>query len=199
MTEGNIIQLTLVEIIPEKYSALLLCGACVSERYIWKANISHYYQPVELMKISGHIINRSAKEFKAGVIPYYKTNDDQIVIGLVTSSDPAYGGSDPGIAKGGSESGETSAQCAVREAYEEMGIPESAYVSFRRIFDNDIRGMMCSYRMVVFAGELSEKPTITLSYEIERVDWFPIDLALNKIRKSQKSILVAFANHVANS
>lgn len=59
---------------------------------------------------------------RAGVIPYYINDDDEIMMMFMKPSNPAYGGKRFQIAKGKFEEGETAEQAGFREASEELGL-----------------------------------------------------------------------------
>lgn len=74
------------------------------------------------------------KIFRAGLIPLYidPNNIDNSKMMFMVPSDTLYGGSDPQIAKGQIENGESAEEAALREAGEELGLRNSNIV---RLFD----------------------------------------------------------------
>jgi 8-oxo-dGTP pyrophosphatase MutT (NUDIX family) len=62
---------------------------------------------------------------RAGLIPFYKDDDDQIYMMFMMPSDEKYGGMVFQIAKGRIDEGENPLQAAVREAVEELGVREN--------------------------------------------------------------------------
>lgn len=65
------------------------------------------------------------KQERAGLVPFYKTNDGKIFMMFMKPSDPKYGGDVFQIAKGRLDDGENPLEAAVREAGEELGLKEA--------------------------------------------------------------------------
>jgi 8-oxo-dGTP pyrophosphatase MutT (NUDIX family) len=66
----------------------------------------------------------SKKQERAGLIPFFRSDDDQVHMMFMMPSDEKYGGKVFQIAKGRVDPGENPFQAAVREANEELGLKE---------------------------------------------------------------------------
>lgn len=136
-----------------------------------------------------HLAKERSLKFKAGVIPFVRENG--IIRGLfVISSDPKFGGTDPAIIKGGPDEGETPRETALREMTEEVGIPQSLVADAEEIFVGEIKGLLASYKMHVFAVELKSKPDVHVDgVEIASAVWMSIEEFMIKGRESQRKIV----------
>lgn len=65
------------------------------------------------------------KIFRAGLIPVFVDDDNNLHMFFMKPSDPKYGGSDYQIAKGRIEDGEDPLDAAIRESSEELGLRSS--------------------------------------------------------------------------
>jgi len=68
-------------------------------------------------------VNRNV--FRAGIIPYIRTPENQIKFMFMQPSDPTYGGSEWQMAKGRVENDDDNFTTALREGAEELGLKES--------------------------------------------------------------------------
>jgi 8-oxo-dGTP pyrophosphatase MutT (NUDIX family) len=128
-------------------------------------------------------------KYKAGVIPYVKVGDE-IEMLFVISSNPAFGGPDPGIIKGGADDGETPKETAIREMKEEVGIDENLIVEVEEVFTDRLRGLVSEYKFHVFACQLDKKPELKIdTFEIGEAVWMTIDDFNARGRKSQLHIV----------
>lgn len=66
---------------------------------------------------------------RAGMIPFYVNDDNEVVMMFMIPSDHEYGGSQFQIAKGKVDPGETHEGAAIREAEEELGLLQTNYAS----------------------------------------------------------------------
>lgn len=66
---------------------------------------------------------------RAGLVPYCRASNGQTVMAFFVPSDENYGGLAPQIAKGQIDEGETAREAAVREAFEELGLDDSLFVT----------------------------------------------------------------------
>ena len=64
------------------------------------------------------------KVYRAGVIPFFINENNEIEMYFMVPSDSHYGGDSPQFCKGKVEKGETEEQAAIREAAEELGLKE---------------------------------------------------------------------------
>ena len=127
------------------------------------------------------------KRWKAGGIPYFY-DGTQLWICLVTSTDPAYGGPDPCIPKGGADRNETPQQCGVREVEEETRIPPHAYKRVFLVDDSTVAGLTSSYQMFVFGLECARKETVSANEECIP-KWYTADQAIRVCRDIHKPYL----------
>jgi len=109
---------------------------------------------------------------KAGVIPFYRRDDGEILMMFRTPSDLNFGGTKPQVAKGGIDKGETVYQAAVREGAEELGLLLDNIVSTFPIPVQKIKGTDETYKLHMFAVEI-EDPTHfgQHDYETAEVMW----------------------------
>ena len=136
-----------------------------------------------------HLAKERSLKFKAGVIPFVRENG--IIRGLfIISSDPKFGDTDPAIIKGGPDEGETPRETALREMTEEVGIPQSLVTDAEEIFVGEVKGLLASYKMHVFAVELKSKPNVHIDKnEIASAVWLTVEEFLHKGRESQRKIV----------
>lgn len=66
---------------------------------------------------------------RAGMIPFYVTDEGEILMMFMVPSDPTYGGSEFQIAKGKVDEGENHEAAAIRECEEELGLKMSNVIS----------------------------------------------------------------------
>jgi len=143
---------------------------------------SHHYSPE-------HLYSELNMRYKAGVIPWLKDSTGNIVMLFVRSSDPAYGGPDFGIIKGGADEGEEPKQTAIREMEEEVGIKESSIKKLTLISDDVIKGLLAPYKFYVYGAEASSDKFKIDSHEIAEARWMSYGEYLKVGRKSQLSIV----------
>ena len=62
------------------------------------------------------------KRPRAGLIPYLRDENGQLLFLMMVSSNSKFGGPRPMISKGKIEKGESTVECALREAEEELGL-----------------------------------------------------------------------------
>jgi 8-oxo-dGTP pyrophosphatase MutT (NUDIX family) len=108
-------------------------------------------------------------------------------------SDPAYGGTQPQIAKGRVDPGETPEISAIREGEEELGLRHSNIVGSPMLgWSGQLGGMQAKYTMMIYAVEVKDpKDFGQPHYETGWAGWIPAQEAMQKIRSNQKDILKA--------
>lgn len=112
----------------------------------------------------------TGKVDRAGIIPYYVTEDDEILMMFMIPSDPSYGGSQYQIAKGKVDPGESHETAAVREGEEELGLLPSNMKG-----DVDFVGVFLG-RMHIYTVEVSSLTDFKQPhYETGQVGWLTID------------------------
>jgi len=88
---------------------------------------------------------------KAGLIPFYTDSDGQVLMLFMVPSNPAYGGTQPQIAKGGVDEGESVQIAAIREAQEELGMAKKNLRNIRQVLTTVIED---NYIMSLFIAEV---------------------------------------------
>lgn len=151
------------------------------------------------MKIQS-ILQEDVSIKKAGIIPFI-TTENGIEMMFMVSSDPAYGGADPMIAKGHIDQGEDVLQAAVREGEEELGLRQSNMKSAPFVVkDETIRGMTSTYLMRIYAVEVKSKTDFdTPHYETERVEWMTLDEYRQSGRRSQLGFVEALIAKISHA
>ena len=130
-----------------------------------------------------------SKRLRVGIIPYCHI-DGVLHLRLMIPSDPAYGGTEPQIAKGRIEEGEDPVQSAIREGEEELGLVPGNIQNTQLMMTDTITGMTASYDMNIYITEVKD-PTKwgEFHYETGWSDLLSIDDALSKVRQSQKKYI----------
>jgi len=128
---------------------------------------------------------------KAGLLPYFFNKDTkQVMVCLMVPSDPNYGGSDPQIAKGGIDPGETALQAAKREAWEELGLPGDNIKTIK-----EVAKTQCG-KFTWFVAEVSSMNLSEPGHETGKVLWLTLSDAFKQIREWQKPILGYLVAHL---
>jgi 8-oxo-dGTP pyrophosphatase MutT (NUDIX family) len=98
------------------------------------------------------------KRARAGLIPFRTTSKGALKYLMMVSSDAKFGGPRPMISKGKIEEGETTLECAIREAEEELGLKQEN-LKTRPFLIEDERVTLRSgaYQLTVYAAEIIEK------------------------------------------
>jgi 8-oxo-dGTP pyrophosphatase MutT (NUDIX family) len=136
---------------------------------------------------------KPAKVLKAGLVPYYRDSvNNRIMVCLMVPSDPNYGGTQPQIAKGGIDPGETALQAAKREAWEELGLPESQIVYIHQL------SKMQSGKFTWFAAEVKSMDLQPAGHETDKVLWLDLRSAIKQIRDWQRPVLFHLVNFLRN-
>jgi len=133
---------------------------------------------------------------KAGLIPYYKDNDEIRMLFMV-SSDPDYGGPDPQVAKGEVDAGEEIADAAVREAQEELGFNTYNAVpnTFARAWEDVITGKFDRFYLTVYCVEVQDPDNFSEPhYETARTVWMTLDEFEGQGRRVQIPVVEAVAS-----
>ncbi len=121
---------------------------------------------------------------KVGLLPlFFDKNKGKVMICLMIPSDPKYGGNEPQIAKGGIEPGENPLQAAIREAWEELGLPPSNIKNIKELVKTQ------NGKFIWFIAEVNSMSLEPAGYETGAVVWLCISDAFKQIRSWQKPIL----------
>lgn len=136
---------------------------------------------------------------KAGILPYYFDNRKQPVFGFMVSSNSAFGGAKPMLAKGHVDSGESIEGAALREGHEELGLRHDNIIpgSLRKGWSGQLSGLTDTYTLHVYTCEIDDRDNLdTPHYETERVEWLTAEEFMQKGRKSQSHIVWDIAKHI---
>lgn len=135
---------------------------------------------------------------KAGFIPYIFENGKPVFM-FMTPSDPAYGGTRPGIAKGHIDAGEKTLDAAIREAGEELGLKQSCIMweTVQCVYS----GLPSSYpyHLTVFIGEVTSKTDFNApDYETGSVHWLTVE-EFSKVGRTDQTFITKKAGEALNA
>lgn len=161
--------------------------------------IFNLHMPKFLQKTQGY--DDSKVKHKAGLLPFFKHNDNTIEFLFMVSSDPKFGGPDPMISKGGVDPGEDIKQAAIRESEEELGLKPGNIISpLTVIYNEQISGLKNSYHMTFFMCQVNSKTDFgTHHYETAHTVWMTNEQFQLRGRNSHKPIVKRAYNLVTGS
>lgn len=109
-----------------------------------------------------HDEDQYEKRPRAGLIPYMRDSNGDLIFMMMVSSNPKFGGPRPMISKGKIEDGENAFECAIREAEEELGMLQENMVGIPFLLAEE-RVVLRSgaYDLTVYAVELYERWNFT--------------------------------------
>lgn len=127
---------------------------------------------------------------KAGIVPYLINEDDQIEMYFMIPSDPAYGGSQPQIAKGRLD-GQDPIDAAFREGEEELGLKRSNVITAPYLAcSQTLSGLDATYTFNVYACQVESKQDFDQPhYETGQTFWLTLDQFKSKGRRSQLEVV----------
>lgn len=127
---------------------------------------------------------------RAGLIPFLKSEDGDLLYLTMVSSDPKFGGPRPMISKGKIEEGETPTECAIREAEEELGLKRrNLRGPLLDIFSGRVELFSCAYTLTVFGVEIQDRYDFDKwGDETEYAEW----LSLSEFRKHGRKDHIKF-------
>ena len=136
-------------------------------------------------------ITRWKDKNKAGLIPYFIEPDGSIKFLMMIASDPKFGGFKPMISKGTIEDNETTLECAIREAAEEVGlIASNMKTEPFEIFDQYVTLRSVEYHMTVFAVEVKSKLDFAdTGCETKFTSWMTMQAFADRGRKDHQAIV----------
>lgn len=109
---------------------------------------------------------------------------------FMKSSNAAYGGSAPMIAKGHVDPGESFETAGVREAEEELGIRKSNIKEVHLGWSGELSGELDHYEFKVYTAEVRNKTDFdTPCYETKSVHWMTLKEFAAQGRKSHRAIV----------
>lgn len=131
------------------------------------------------------------KPERSGLIPYY-IEGDHVYVKVMKPSDPAYGGTEWQLAKGGIEPGLDPEANALKEAHEEVGLkPSNITRMFKLLYKNHLH---------VYAAEVKDKDDFDEPhYETGAVNWIKLPEDLQQIRQWQQWIFNALYRRISTS
>lgn len=98
------------------------------------------------------------KRQRAGLIPFLRGDDGALYYLMMISSDPKFGGPRPMISKGKIEGAETTIECAVREAEEELGFKmRNSRGLPRLVFEGRVELYSGAYDLTVYGVEIQDR------------------------------------------
>ena len=133
---------------------------------------------------------KKKKRPRAGIYPVYRNGNGELWVCLMIPSDPAYGGPQPQMGKGGVDDGQTPKQGAVREGEEELGLRQSNMGPVELITVDTISGLDATYDLHVFAAEVKDpKAFDEPHHESSWSGFLEIDDAIARTRSNQRHFL----------
>jgi len=123
------------------------------------------------------------KIYRAGMIPFFVDNNDNIQMKFMIPSDQKYGGGEPQFAKGRIEKGESPEEAAIREASEELGLREDNVKWFFEM------GVVLG-RTHMYICEVEDKADFDEPhYETESTHWMTLDEFEERGRELHRPII----------
>lgn len=133
---------------------------------------------------------KKKRRSRAGIYPVYTDADGQVWVCLMIPSDPAYGGPQPQMGKGGVDDGQTPEQAAVREGEEELGLRQSNMKGVEFLTKETISGLDKSYDIYVYTTEIIDPKAFDKPhYESSWAGFLEIGDAIARTRSNQRSFL----------
>jgi len=137
-------------------------------------------------------------EPRGGVIPYY-VNGNEIEMLFYISSDPAYGGDKFQIGKGHIDNPHDIQGEAVREANEELGLKESNIKKIDLAVEDEMTGMVGTYKFYLFVAEVKNKEDFDkFGEEASEVGWLTLEKFREIGRKSQLGLVERCYDKIIN-
>jgi 8-oxo-dGTP pyrophosphatase MutT (NUDIX family) len=98
------------------------------------------------------------KRARAGLIPYMRDESGELIFLMMVSSNSKFGGPRPMLSKGKIEEGETSFECAIREAEEELGLVRTNMIGSPELLAEE-RVVLRSgaYKLTVYTVEIRDR------------------------------------------
>jgi len=130
---------------------------------------------------------------KAGFIPYVY-EDGKPLFYFMVPSDSKFGGTQPCIAKGHVDRGETVRAAAQREASEELGLKASNIIpgTVKLVWKGKVEGKKTAFTMTVYMGEVRKKKDFNEpDSETGSTHWLTAKQFAEKGRKAQVRIVQA--------
>ena len=134
---------------------------------------------------------------RAAFYPYYFGDQEPFVL-MMIPSDPMYGGSEPQVAKGTIEKGESPKNTAIREVHEELGLRPDNFTNFRQVgttnIDEPDYGV---YKVTLFIAEVLDPDNLDdPHWETGWSGWLPLSEAKRRVEKYQARLLSMLENAI---
>lgn len=137
---------------------------------------------------------------KAGIIPYYFNEQNELVMMFMVPSDPKFGGPHPQIAKGCIDDGETHRTTALREGREELGLRPSNIASFKEIWYGKTQGSESEYLLRVYAVKVKNHIKFTKpGYETGQIMWLTNSEFQTTGRPEQSIIVEQVSSYISKN
>lgn len=138
-------------------------------------------------------LNEPEELYKVGVIPFCTTSTGEKRMMFMIPSDPAYGGSDPQVAKGGHKEGENPLAAALREGEEELGLNARNFTGNVMVLPfYQIKNGKRQYPMRVFLVEVNTQTDFDdFHYETGSVEWLTGPEFAERGRKPHRAVVAA--------
>lgn len=136
---------------------------------------------------------------RAGIIPYFVGENNQIEFAFMVPSNPAFGGELAQIAKGRIDSSESPIEAALREGQEELGLlQQNLRGPIDTVGQYHIKGDCESYYLKVYTVEVHTKENFTQPhFETGSVVWLTADQFQIHGRETQAVVVAQCAQLVA--
>ena len=135
---------------------------------------------------------------KVGIIPYYVTEDAQVLMAFMIPSDPTYGGDRPQIAKGEIENGEAPLDAAIREGIEELGLryDNMIFSTLRQAASGQCEGQYANYPVRIYAVRVKDQNEFDAPHHEtkERVWMTYLDFVRDGREQQEEIVSMAFTD-----
>lgn len=127
---------------------------------------------------------------RAGVYPVYTDEEGQTFVHMMIPSDPKFGGLLPQMGKGGIDEGESAAEAAMREGYEELGLLANNVARMTLLTTSIRTGKKEKYNLTVFVAEVKDPDNFDpAGWESKWAGWVELEEAIKTSRKNQLQFL----------
>ena len=130
------------------------------------------------------------KSPRAAILPIHKHPELGWRVYLMIPSDPKFGGTQPQIAKGEIDKGETAMAAAIREGEEELGLVQSNALHIEQFWHGTMFTQDTQYQFTVFTALIKNPEQFNdPHFETGWCGWLTIQDAINRIVPRQKHII----------